>query len=1035
MSSRDIANLKNGLVAAWIPSLGATGYRLVDRVGSNHGVLTNMDAASDWVVSGGSGSLDFDGVNDYVTAPNNRSHSSGSQVTVSCWVRRNVTGVFHEIINKFSPPQSAPEEDGWLFRWTDTNVLRWSVANNATYNFYTSSDANTSTEWIHLAVTHEFGIATKTNIYVNGTAVNASWTQGTGTIIPDSSANNYPINLGVQRYGGVSYNLFSGQLDDIRIYNRALSATEISLLSKERGIGFKTSSRTSSVFAKRYAYKPPKDKTYAAITRSQSDYDSLREGLILAICPSITQGSGYRAPDLSGRGNHGEVLNANTSTFWSNDNGVAAKFDGSDDNIKANPWTYGVGSIAFWVKSTNDNGNCILCIGKTASSTDNFSVWVGGNITGTLTNELITITTSISGQFRSHGYATATRTEVLDGKWHHIAITQSVLNAPYSIYLDGVSKTVTAPVQSTNFGIGLNVASGTELRIGAFLYLAALSTYLDGSLDDVRVYSRALTEPEIRRLASGRGVGLKPTSTQFDYLETREKTYSVIVKSQQEHSSLSEGLVGAWCPSLGATGFRLIDRSGYGNHGTLTNMTNDDWVVSGGAGALDFDGVNDYVDLSLRSKISSTGDFTIAGWVSLNAAPGNIGAIFSQYLANQNNGRFIFGVNSNSKAVAFLGNDASLATVSLLGTTTLSNNLFYHLVVTRKTNTFTVFVNGVSENTNTDASARTILQTGNTIGSFCNSITSYTEPLSEVINGKIDDVRVYSRALTVPEIRRLASGRGVGLKPTSTQFDYIETREKTYSVIVKSQQEHSSLSEGLVGAWCPSLGASGYRLVDRSGYGNHGTLTNMTSDDWVVSGGAGALDFDGTDDYVTGSDSACPTGNASITVSHWVYLKNTSTPSGMFGYGKTSVALQACKTIVNVVAGQVSLAFAGGNNAVGPTISAGSWNHICFTKTPGAINTTTKVYSNGVEQTLGVSSSNTPNIVRESFTLGVFDVPSNDFSPVLLDDCRIYNRALTHAEIRLLASKRGIGLRSQKQTMFYQFPSFSKRRRLLTGMP
>jgi hypothetical protein len=53
-----------------------------------------------------------------------------------------------------------------------------------------------------------------------------------------------------------------------------------------------------------------------------------------------------------------------------------------------------------------------------------------------------------------------------------------------------------------------------------------------------------------------------------------------------------------------------------------------------------------------------------------------------------------------------------------------------------------------------------------------------------------------------------------------------------------------------------------------------------------------------------------------------------------------------------------------------------------------------------------------------------------------IDDFRIYNRALTETEIRQLASKRGIGLQPRpKQYTYYQFPSGSKRRRLLTGMP
>jgi hypothetical protein len=53
-----------------------------------------------------------------------------------------------------------------------------------------------------------------------------------------------------------------------------------------------------------------------------------------------------------------------------------------------------------------------------------------------------------------------------------------------------------------------------------------------------------------------------------------------------------------------------------------------------------------------------------------------------------------------------------------------------------------------------------------------------------------------------------------------------------------------------------------------------------------------------------------------------------------------------------------------------------------------------------------------------------------------MDDIRIYNRTLTLPEIRQLASERGIGLQPRpRQFTYYQFPSGSKRRRILTGMP
>lgn len=64
-----------------------------------------------------------------------------------------------------------------------------------------------------------------------------------------------------------------------------------------------------------------------------------------------------------------------------------------------------------------------------------------------------------------------------------------------------------------------------------------------------------------------------------------------------------------------------------------------------------------------------------------------------------------------------------------------------------------------------------------------------------------------------------------------------------------SESAYPNLWKGLVGAWAPFLGPTGLTLHDVSGRYNHGTLTNGPT--WVGSPGGGALSFDGSNDYVT----------------------------------------------------------------------------------------------------------------------------------------------------------------------------------------
>ncbi len=84
-------SLTDGIIGCWSPSVRGSGYLLPDLSGrGNHGVLTNMDAGTDWppaAVRGVHGRvLECDGVNDYVNL--GRSPISGAMPrTIVIWVK------------------------------------------------------------------------------------------------------------------------------------------------------------------------------------------------------------------------------------------------------------------------------------------------------------------------------------------------------------------------------------------------------------------------------------------------------------------------------------------------------------------------------------------------------------------------------------------------------------------------------------------------------------------------------------------------------------------------------------------------------------------------------------------------------------------------------------------------------------------------------------------------------------------------------------------------------------------------------------
>jgi hypothetical protein len=68
-------------------------------------------------------------------------------------------------------------------------------------------------------------------------------------------------------------------------------------------------------------------------------------------------------------------------------------------------------------------------------------------------------------------------------------------------------------------------------------------------------------------------------------------------------------------------------------------------------------------------------------------------------------------------------------------------------------------------------------------------------------------------------------------------------------------------------------------------------------------------------------------------------------------------------------------------------------------------------------------------------SIGAWDLGFNGSPNGQIDDVRIYDRKITTNEFYQFASRRGIGLQPRpKQFTYYQFPSGSKRRRILTGM-
>ena len=202
-----------------------------------------------------------------------------------------------------------------------------------------------------------------------------------------------------------------------------------------------------------------------------------------------------------------------------------------------------------------------------------------------------------------------------------------------------------------------------------------------------------------------------------------------------------------------------------------------------------------------------------------------------------------------------------------------------------------------------------------------------------------------------------------------------------------------------------SYPGSGTTWSDLSGNSNTGTLTNGPT---YSSGNGGYIVFDGSDDYVENSSPNLGiTGNASITLSCWFYYTGASSTAfaSLFVYGNGPSAGDTFGLGLNASGGQydVNFQFNGANSTRSNTnaYQPNTWYNLVGTKTPGAANTTTKLYLNGNELSIAASTTITPNVTSRVIRVGRW---TNEGAPYYytgrVSNCLIYNRALSASEIQ-----------------------------------
>lgn len=241
--------------------------------------------------------------------------------------------------------------------------------------------------------------------------------------------------------------------------------------------------------------------------------------------------------------------------------------------------------------------------------------------------------------------------------------------------------------------------------------------------------------------------------------------------SQSLQHAFGAYAVGWWSFETIESGNKVIDGSDENNHGTVSGAT----LVSGLdrlGKALQFDGIDDYVTVPDSPSLNITTAITIEAWVKpikkLGCAGGYtpiLGKNGEQWVADG-----VYALTANDCADNFIaytryGTVATNPGNEIYSVTTggATENVWQHVAMTKDSSQLKIYLNGVLKQS---ISAPLSILTRNSP-----AIIGNRDGGGRALNGLIDEVRIYNRALSAAEIKKHYVKGLKKLKPIASSFN------------------------------------------------------------------------------------------------------------------------------------------------------------------------------------------------------------------------------------------------------------------------
>ncbi|HEY5140849.1 MAG TPA: DUF2341 domain-containing protein, partial [Methylococcales bacterium] len=350
-----------------------------------------------------------------------------------------------------------------------------------------------------------------------------------------------------------------------------------------------------------------------------------------------------------------------------------------------------------------------------------------------------------------------------DGHWHHVV----ALRDTNEIYVDG------AKVDTQSENNDFSAVDTNVVEIGR----RSTGSYFPGSVDDVRIYNRALSAAEIQQLygegksrpdlddlrfTAADGKTLLPYWIENDskawvkiptltgsadtniYYYFGNKNATTASSDTNTFVRVVSGLVGGWDFSEGS-GTTAYDRSGNNNTGTIFNGAT--WAADrkgNSNSALSFDGIDDYVDCGIGSSLNITGAVTMEAWTKVADASS------TQYIVSKRSFDIYLGSTEQPQFQTRAADDG--LETNVIWPTPLTIGSWYHIVATYDpaTDLKNLYVNNVPKS---PAVSKTDDAMSDNSTRHLKIAVGSTDP--HYSPNTIDNVHVYNRALSTDEISDL----------------------------------------------------------------------------------------------------------------------------------------------------------------------------------------------------------------------------------------------------------------------------------------